>query len=517
MEIKKYVGHIRNYKKLCVELGIDPKLDRKDREELILKKGYEKWGLSLFNRLHGMFAFAIVDGDKTILVRDHFGTKPFYYYSTITGRLLYSSQIRELMTDREFVKELREDLLQIYLSFTYLPGDDTLFKGVKKLLPGHYLISEAGKFNIVRYYEPKFEIDDTLELEKVSKNINEVLKEIFSELEDEEQTTISFLSGGVDSSYVFAMSKAQFSASCGYKDERFDESHLARQTSELLGRENFTKLITEEEYFNEVPHVMREMEQPLADASAIAFTLGCRAAGKHAKICYSGEGADEFFGGYNIYKRAFEYGNDLEKSYVGNTNIMKEEDKKLLLKKYYEGVVPSNYVKDLYDKMKDLDNLSKMELIDIMIWLEGDIYLNVDKMSRAEGVEILMPFTDRRIFDIARKLPSRLKIDDNTNKIALRKASTEVLPDEIAYRKKMGFVVPIRVWLADARYNQDVIRLLNSEIAEKFFNLEEVNKIIKAYLAGESDYWRKIWTIYTFLVWYEIYFESDEFGKNCQK
>lgn len=251
---------------------------------------------------------------------------------------------------------------------------------------------------------------------------------------------------------------------------------------------------------------MKNMEQPLGDASAIAFTLGCLDTAKETKLCYSGEGADEFFGGYNMYRNAERYGDNLPTFYVGNTNIMKEDEKKVLLKSYNENILPINVAKDIYKENEGLDPLSKMSDVDIQIWLEGDIYLNVDKMSTAAGLEIRMPLTDLRIFDIASRMPSCYKVNEEQNKVALRTAAAKVIPEDIAFRKKLGFVVPIRIWLADERYNQDVLKKLHSEAADKFFNLDEVQKIWDAYVGGDSDNWRKIWTIYTFLVWYDEYF-----------
>ena len=325
-------------------------------------------------------------------------------------------------------------------------------------------------------------------------------------MKEKEEYAESFLSGGVDSSYVLAASDIKVSASCGYDDKRLDESGLAKETADILGRENRRLLVTPEDYFKAVPFVMYNMEQPLGDASAVAFALGCKSVAERTSICYSGEGADEFFGGYNMYRNAERYGDNLKTFYVGNTNIMKEDEKKKILKNYYEDFLPIDLVKDIYEENEGLDPLSKMCDIDIRVWLEGDIYLNVDKMGLATGLQVRMPLTDLRIFDIASRLPSKFKVNEEQNKVAFRTAAAKLLPEDIAFRKKLGFVVPIRIWLADSRYNGDVLRLFNSEIAEKFFNVEEINAIFNDYIGGNSDNWRKVWTIYTFLVWYEEYF-----------
>ena len=211
-----------------------------------------------------------------------------------------------------------------------------------------------------------------------------------------------------------------------------------------------------------------------------------------------------------MYRNATRYGDNLKTFYVGNTNIMKEDEKKRILKHYNEDVLPINLVKDIYEEIEGLDPLAKMSDIDIQIWLEGDIYLNVDKMSTAAGLEIRMPLTDRRVFDIASRMPSCYKVNGEQNKVAFRTAAAKVLPEEIAFRKKLGFIVPIRIWMADERYNQDVQAKFHSEMAAKFFNIEEIQKIFDEYVGGNSDNWRKVWTIYTFLVWYEEYFVKSE-------
>lgn len=508
IKILDYSGHIRNWKALCEELSVNGSLSRSAREEEIIIKAYEIWGKEMALHMHGMFSFALLNEEsgEIFCLRDQLGTKPFYYYVTEDKQFLCGTTIRSIIDKPGFKKELNDKLLQIYMSLTYVPGEETFFKGLMKLLPGRYLVFKDGSYSITRYWKPEFKPDESKSLEDWAEEIHSTLKLMMSEVKDGDERAESFLSGGVDSSYVLAMSDADTANSCGYEEERFDESVLAKETADLLGRNCNRCFISPEQYFEVVPYVMYNMEQPLGDASAIAFAIGCMATAEHTRLCYSGEGADEFFGGYNMYRNAERYGDNLKTFYVGNTNIMKEDEKKQILKNYYEDVLPINLVKEIYEENEGLDPLSKMSDVDIQMWLEGDIYLNVDKMSRAAGLEVRMPLTDTRVFDIASRMPSKYKVNDEFNKVAFRTAAAKVLPEEIAFRKKLGFIVPIRIWLADERYNQDVVRLLNSDIADKFFNLEEVKAIYDEYIGGNSDNWRKVWTIYTFLVWYEEYF-----------
>ena len=472
--VREYKGHIRNWEALCNELGIDRSLSREAREAEILVKAYETWGYKMADHMYGMFAFALWDEEakKLFCLRDQFGTKPFYYYETEEGNLLYGTSIRKIMEQPGFVKKLNEEMLQLYLSLTYVAGENTFFKGLKKLLPGRYLIWQDGRLTVERYWKPEFHADESKSLEDWADEIHTTLQTIMKEVKTEDETAESFLSGGVDSSYVLAMSDAQVADSCGYEEERFDESGMAAQTAQLLGREFSRRVITPKEYFEIVPYVMYNMEQPLGDASAIAFTIGCQATAGHTKLCYSGEGADEFFGGYNMYRNAERYGENLKTFYVGNTNIMKEDEKQRILKKYDPDVLPIEVAQSIYEETEGLDPLTKMSNVDIQIWLEGDIYLNVDKMSTAAGLEIRMPLTDMRIFDIASRMPSKYKVNDEQNKVALRTAAAKVLPEEIAFRKKLGFIVPIRIWMHVTirmfRQNSTVKWQKNSLMSERF-------------------------------------------------
>ena len=349
IKVKEYRGHIRNWEALCAELGIDHSLSREAREKAILVKAYETWGYDMAAHMHGMFAFALWDEaeEKLFCLRDQFGTKPFYYYVTEEGRLLYGTMIRQIMEQDGFVKELNDKLLQIYMSLTYVPGEETFFKGVMKLLPGRYLVWQNGKMEIVRYWKPEFHPDESKSLEEWADEVHETLQKIMPETKAANEEIDSFLSGGVDSSYVLAMSEASAADSCGYEEERFDESKLAAETAKLLDVKFNRCVISPEQYFDIVPYVMYNMEQPLGDASAIAFALGCKATAEHTKLCYSGEGSDEFFGGYNMYRNAQRYGDNLKTFYVGNTNIMKEDEKKKILKNYYEDLTKECIVRIL--------------------------------------------------------------------------------------------------------------------------------------------------------------------------
>lgn len=511
IKVTAYRGHIRNHKALCTELKVDQTLPRREKEERILTKALARWGNETGLHLHGMFAAAFEDDEtgETVLLRDPFGTKTMYYCEMPDGRLLYGTMISDITSAEGFVKTLNDTMLQHYLSLTYAGGEETFYAGIKKLMPGHILRYREGRITMTRYWVPSFSPEQNRTLDDFAGELHATLSGIMAELEEDGAPAGSFLSGGVDSSYVLAMSKARYAYGVGYEHETLDESHLAAETAALLQRSFVRRLVQPEEYFAAVPKVMRGMEQPLGDASAIVFALGTQAAAADCRergaepVVYSGEGSDEFFGGYHIYKNAAKYGNGLRDFYAGNTNIMKEEEKQDLLKTYRRDLPTVGLVREIYDENEGLDPLARMCDVDIRLWLEGDIYLNVDKMSLAAGLEVRMPLTDLRIFDIASRIPSSLKVTGEESKPVIRRAASKVLPADIAYRKKLGFVVPIRYWLADPRYNADVLRLLRGEQADAFFHRKELDRMLDAYLGGYSDLWRRVWAVYTFLVWYE--------------
>ena len=511
IKILRYSGAIRNWKKLSSELGLDPEVfgSARLREEAILIRAYETWREEMGLHIYGSFALVLLDEDmgQVFALRDPFGTRTLYYYITEDGNLLTGLSIADIAKQEGFVKELNEPVLQLYLTMTYVAGEETFYKGIKKLMPGCWLTFRDGKSATGSYWKTEYHPEEDKTLEEWADEIHSTIEAIIPEVKEPSERAISFLSGGVDSSYMVAMAKdISVTASCGYEDQRFDESPLAKETAALLGRENTVCVVGPEDYFAAVPFVMQALEQPIGDASTIALAISCRELSKDNTLCYSGEGADEFFGGYRMYQNAERYGQNLPDFYVGNTNIMKEDEKKALLRSYREDVLPIGLTTGIYEDTKDLDPLSRMMTVDIRLWLEGDIYFAISRLSAATGMEIRMPLTDVRIFDIASRMPSRFKAWDGKDKIAFRAAAAKVLPDEKKKKKKMGFPVPVRLWLADGNYNQDMRRRFSGEAAARFFNMDALQALLKEYLEVNDQAWRKVWTIYTFLVWYEEVF-----------
>ena len=506
-QVRYFSGYIRNFRALCEELGIALPLSREEREEKILCKGYEKWGLALPEHLYGAFAIVIYDEkeQKTVCFRDQVGQKQMFY-AVVDGELLCDGDIDAIVADTRFEKKLNRRMLQQYLFYGYPIGEETFYEGVYKLRPGHLIVFDENGLQVQQYFKPTFEPDESKSVEDFAKEIEEVVEQILSEERADTELPYkeSFLSGGVDSSYLLAAGDAQAANTVGYAESGFDESALARRTAEVLRKDFNVKMISPEEYFARIPTVIDKMGQPLGDASAVAFSIGCSAVAEHAKVVYSGEGIDEFFGGYNAHKREL----PSDWVYLTCSHIMSEEYVKSLMLDHDDTVKAVDPVIGLWKEVEGQDPLAQKLTIDISLWLEGDIYLNTDRTSTACGIELHTPFSDLRLFNVARRIPAKYKFMNDQNKYVFRLAASSKLPDEVAFRKKVGFPVPVRKWLSDERYNKPIAQTLFGRASQKFFDQNELNKLWDSYLSGEEQYWGRVYAIYAFLLWYEKKFED---------
>ncbi len=503
IRIVYYSGYIRNWRSLCEELKIDKSLGRQEREAAILISAFKKWNTSMPEHIYGMFAFAISDGEKTYCFRDQVGQKQMFY-AVIGGEFFCSGDINELAANEKFEKVLNKRMLQLYLFYGFPIGDETFYEGISKLMPGHYVVWDGKDTRVVRYFKPVFEPDYSKTVDEHAENVRKTVEEILSEEMNDPEFPYkeSFLSGGVDSSYLLAASDAVAANTVGYEESGFDESALARQTAEILGKKFSVKTIGPEEYFERIPTVIDKIGQPLGDASAVAFSIGCKAVREHAQVVYSGEGIDEFFGGYNAHKRHL----PSDWTYLTCSHIMSEEVVRSIMLDFNPSVKVEEPVSALWKEVEGQDELAQKLTIDISYWLEGDIYLNTDRTSTACGVELHTPFSDLRLFNAARVIPSSYQLTEEQNKYVFRKAASSRLPDEVAFRKKVGFPVPIRKWLKNERYNKPIEEKLFSETSRKFFRQDELKKLWDEYLGGEEFVWGRIYAIYAFLLWYDMKF-----------
>ena len=530
-------GEIYNYRELTAELTALGHTFATRTDTEVLLHGWEQWGRELLPRLRGMFAFALWDRRAQVLfcARDMFGIKPLYYCRCADGTLLFASEIKAFLDHPSFEKQLNTAQLPLYLSCQYSPGRDTFFAGVQKLLPGHFLEFSEGIVRTTRWVQPAFLPGDTPpapdELEAVLRQSAEAHK-----IADVE--VAGFLSGGVDSAYLTALARPARTYTISYAEPKYDESFPARALARNLGLRNRVRCISPGEFWDAVPAVQYHMDEPMADAAAVALYFLNREAARDVKVVLSGEGADELFGGYNIYRDPFtarwynrlppwlrgglgaaasllppgpgvnflvRRGLSLEERYFGPTALLTEREKRRLLPGYEGDGDPVCLTESNWDMTEGQDPVTRMQQVDLQLWLAGDILLKADKMSMAHSLELRVPYLDKEVFALAAALPAATKANARMTKIALRQAAARTLPPAAAARKKLGFPVPVRDWLRQEPYTSRVRAVFSRPAAGEFFNVRLLHTMLNHHLHG-GDCWRQIWCVYSFLIWYEQFF-----------
>lgn len=540
-------GEIYNYQELRKELIDAGHTFTSNTDSETLLHGYEQWGEKLLSRLRGMYAFAIWDIPKKRLfaARDIFGIKPLYY-AQMNNTLLFGSEIKSFIEHPRFNKVFNEAALGNYLSFQFVPTNETFFKGVFCLQPGHYFIYENGKLKITRYFEPHFTGDSKKSFKETVDEVEAVMKDSVKMHKISDVEVASYLSSGVDSSYLTYLGEVDRTFTVGFDEGKYSEIQDAKEFAESIHMKNDAKVITPEEYWDSLSDIQYYMDEPVADPAAIALFFLSREAAKKVKVVLSGEGSDELFGGYNIYCEPLEHtgfnkipmpvrrvlgkfaeyclprgmkgrgflirhGKTLEERYFANaTNIFTEREANKLLKK---GCKPGirKVTKPLYDRVKDKDPVTKMQYVDLHLWLVHDILMKGDKMGMANSLEVRVPFLDKKVLEVAQRLPLKYKVRAPRTKVALRGAADRVIRSKTAEKKKLGFPIPTRVWLKEDKYYQIVKDMFTSDAAEKFFNTKLLVKMLDDHKKGKNtnektDNSRKIWTVYIFLVWYDRFF-----------
>ena len=536
-------GEIYNFMDLRDELIGKGHIFSTRTDSEVLVHGYEEWGKSMLGRLRGMFAFVIWDSKNKELfgARDFFGIKPMYY--ALMGKtFMFGSEIKSFLPHPHFKKEINEVVLENYLTYQYSPTQETFFRQVYKLLPAHCFTFKDGRMKTERYWEIKFNADDSHDLDYWVKNISETFKDSVKAHKISDVEVGSFLSSGVDSSYVAAVADVDKTFTVGFgTDEKYNEISYAKEFSKYIAKENISKVISTEEYWEVLPKLQYHMDEPLADPAAIALYFVSKLASQKVKVVLSGEGADEIFGGYNIYKEPSDMSlynhipkpirkglvavakklpkkhgvnfiirrsKDIEERFIGNAFIFDEQERKDLLKFKTTAPSPSDITKPFYDKVKDKDDVTKMQYIDLHLWMTGDILLKADKMSMANSLELRVPFLDKEIMALAQKIPTKYRVTKENTKYAMRIAAKKACPEQTANKKKLGFPVPIRLWLKEDKYYNFVKSEFISENAGRFFNTDKLVELLDVHRSGKYDYSRKIWTIFMFLIWYRVYFNN---------
>lgn len=534
-------GEIYNYaeiKEILIKKG--HKFKTETDTEVILH-GYEEYGTNLFSKLRGMFAFVIYDKEKNEIVgaRDHFGIKPLYYYKS-SEEFMFSSEIKSFLGHPDFIKEVNKKCLKMFLIFQYSVYDETFFKNVFKLQPGHYFKYKNGKLKINSFFE--FDFDKEKKNFKNMKNeLNEILEESIKYHQMTSDVEVgSYLSGGVDSSYVVSVAKPNKTFSVGFNEVGFDETVYAKELSELLGINNFQRHISSDDFFEKMSIIQYHTDEPHANLSTVPLYFLSKLANEQVKVVLSGEGADEMFAGYNEYKeemlikiyklfplsiRKFIakliknaphfpgkntlilYGKPLEKRYIGHgSSFTSDEINKVLNAKLRDNKEPYDILKPYYEKVKGENEITKKMYIDMYFWLPKDILLKADKMTMANSIELRVPLLDKEVFDYARKIPTKFQVKDKQTKFLFRNIAEDKIPSEWSKRRKLGFPVPFSKWIREKKYYEIVKKYFESDYTNEFFEQDYILNLLNEHYENKKNNGRLIYNIYVFLVWYEKFF-----------
>lgn len=535
-------GEIYNYLELKKELEDKGHHFKTNSDTEVLLHGYEEYHYEIVNHLRGMFSFALYDTTthELFCARDHFGIKPFYYYFD-QEHFLFASEIKGFLDHPDFKKELNRDVLDIYLKMNFVAGEQTFFKNVKQLLPGHYLVYKNKQVEIKRYYSIQFK-DQYKSDQKMIQAIDQIMKDSVKHHLIADVEVGSFLSSGIDSSYLVSLARPQHTYTVGYNDERYNEISYAKDLAQQLGIENKSKIINKEEYLNILPKMMYHLDEPTADPAAVALYFVSELASQDVKVVLSGEGADEFFGGYNTYRGDIDSGiygkipffirhfisrickhlptikgvpflirngERIEDYYVGVNPVFSEQDCKHLLRDTSHLHTHNDIVAPLFKNLGKATNIQKRQNVDLQTWFIKDILQKGDKMTMAHSIESRVPFTDKEVFHVASQLKDNQKVTKENTKVLLRQAAKKVIPNEAYKKKKLGFPVPLREWMREEDLYQKVFNGLQTPIIKELFDDQKLISMLEDHKNQKHDYYKKIWTVYCFSLWHQVFFSEE--------
>lgn len=537
-------GEIYNYLELRAELLEAGHVFTTKTDSEVVLHGYEQWGPALLDRLRGMFAFLIWDTVKAELfgARDIFGIKPLYYYEG-EDDFLVGSEVKSFLPHPAFKRVVNVERLPEYLSFEYLPDRETMFRDVFKVLAGEYFVYNAEGLKLTKYFDFKYDIDNSKGMEYWVDEIARTFTESVKTHKISDVEVGCFLSSGVDSSYAtYELAQIQDvkTFSVGYEEEQYSELSYAQEFSARIGVENIANKISAQDFFDAAPRIQYHMDEPLPNPAAVPLYYLAQNAARFVKVVLSGEGADELFGGYNNYHEPVDYApyqrlvpdklrkkiadrvakmrpfygkrfliraaQPIEQRFFRHNYNFSVEERDRYLANPLPSKDPSHFTKAYFDAVADLDDVTKMQYVDYYTWLLHDILLKADKMSMASSLELRVPFLDKEVLKVALRIPAKYRVQRGATKAALRRAALRRIPEKTAMKRKLGFPVPLNDWLKQEPYYEQVKRAFNSDAAHKFFNVPEIMKLLDDHLAGVAGNMKKIWTIYSFLLWHDEFF-----------
>ncbi len=551
-------GEIYNYKPLREALIKAGHTFTTQADTEVLLHGYEEWGTELLQKIRGMFAFAIWDIEKQELfgARDHFGIKP-YYFAQMNGTFMFGSEIKSFLPHPDFTKELNKAALKPYLTFQYSPlNGETFFKGVHRLPEGHYYTYKDGVLTIKEYWDANYNQKENLSREEWVDKIDQAVQESVAIHKNADVEVGSFLSSGVDSSYVAAVLRPDHTFSIGFDDKTYNEAIEARKLTKMLDLNNIAAVINGEMSFKAFPLIQYHLDEPDANPSCVPLYFLSNLAAQYVRVVQSGEGADELFAGYNAYglhtnSRAlrvvaqglrklpkgirYSLGRSLGKMknfhgrmhlyaatapareyFIGHAEIFTEAESATYLTKAYQNA-PSvaEIVAPHYDKAEQqaTEEVNKMQYLDVHQWMPKDILLKADKLTMASSLEARVPLLDIEMMKLAQSIPTKYLINQHNTKDVFRQASNRHLPEAWANREKLGFPVPIKAWLREDLGYLQVKALFEMDFVKEFFDQAEILALVEDHHDNKADLQRKIWAIYTFLTWYKVFFIDTEIPK----
>lgn len=542
-------GEIYNYRELRRQLIAAGHAFSTQGDAEVVLHGFERWGAGVLDRLRGMFAFALYDTatGELFCARDAFGIKPLYYAAE-GDRILFGSEIKGLLAHPHARRSLNERRLAHWLCMEYLPDEETLFEGVRKLPAGHWLRWRNGRAERGRWFVPRFAPDAGRSLEESAEAIEAALRESVAAHAIADVDVGCFLSAGVDSSLVARETARIMEArtfTIGWGEGRFSELEAAATFARATGLPNEGRILGAEQFFASVAAVQYAMDEPLPNPSAVPLYHLCAMAAESVKVVLSGEGADELFGGYPYYQECLAFAPYMtvpapaRRALAAAARRLPEgtHGRRFLMRGAHP--LPERYIRLEYNfpwaEALDLlapelgarcaaaptpwelaaplfaeieaDEITAMQTADILTWMQQDILLKADKMSMASSLELRVPFLDREVFALASTLPVSQRVGRRETKIALRAAAARTLPQTTAAMPKQGFVTPLAQWLQEEPWHSQVREVLNSERARRFFRTDRLNALLDEHQRGPRSHMKKIWSAYCFLIWHEQYFD----------
>ncbi|MCW2633088.1 MAG: asnB, partial [Pseudonocardia sp.] len=549
-------GEIYNYVELRAELISEHGVRfATEGDTEVVVAAYHQWGADAVRRLRGMFAFLIWDSRERVLfgARDPFGIKPLFVVNGPSG-VAFASEKKSLLALAEPPPlSLDAAALQHYLVLQYVPEPATMHREIRRIESGTSFTVRPGEAPVLtRYFSPTFAPQPTLpgprgrsDAERLHREIADALRDSVAKHMRADVTVGAFLSGGIDSTAIAALAKEHnpnlITFTTGFEREGYSEIDVAAESAEAIGVRHVVRTVKPDEMMAELPLIVWYLDEPVADPALVPLWFIAREARQHVKVVLSGEGADELFGGYTIYKEplslaAFERvppvlrqamgrlsvripdgvrGKDLlrrgalplEQRYYGNARIFRDGELATVLRQFDPRRTHGEITAEHYRASAAWDPVARMQYVDLFTWLRGDILVKADKMTMANSLELRVPFLDPEVFKVASRVPLSQKIAGGTTKYALRRALDGIVPPHVLNRAKLGFPVPIRHWLRDEMYSwaRDIIR---DSQTDHLLDLVAVQRMLDEHRVGATDHSRRIWTLLVFMIWHGLFVEQ---------